>query len=296
MNDDTRNSPSPETEARLRDALRARAETIEPSTDGLNEIEERLMDETKTNPTRTWALAVAGVAAAIIIGVVALVVTDEDDAPVATESTTTTTAATTTTADATTTTTEAPFSPDVDPYSVAYPAPGTSQRFDSPESAGAGYARDVLGFTELVVGEFRQGDSRSGEVPISDREGGIETIVLVRQMEDDTWFALGSQTEDIVVDTPAAGDDVVSPFDTSGEALAFEGTVTVVVRTQDDPALIGQGTVLGSGSPPAGPFEGSIEFDPPAADTPGILVYRVHSAEDGHVVQATSFPVRLLAV
>jgi len=295
VNDDTRNSPSPETEARLRDALRARAETIEPSTDGLNEIEERLMDETKTNPTRTWALAVAGVAAAIVIGVVALVVTDEDDAPVATEPTTTTTAATTTTADATTTTTEAPFSPDVDPYSVAYPAPGTSQRFDSPESAGAGYARDVLGFTELVVGEFRRGDSRSGELPISDREDGIETVVLLRQMEDDTWFALGSQTEDIVVETPTAGSDLASPFDTSGEALAFEGTVTVVVRTQDDPALIGQGTVLGSGSPPAGPFDGSIEFEPPTSDTSGIVVYRVHSAEDGHVVQATSFPVRLLA-
>ncbi len=291
MNDDTRNSPSPETEARLRDALRARAETIEPSTGGLNEIEERLMDDTKTNPTRTWALAVAGVAAAVVIGVVALVVTDEDDAPVATESTTTS-APTTTDA---TTTTALRFTPEVDPFGVAYPAPTTSQRFDSPESAAAGYARDVLGFTELVVGEFREGDGRSGEVVISDREGGPETLVLVRLMEDDTWFVLASQTDDIVVDEPSAGGDVSSPFETTGEALAFEGTVDVVVRTQDDPLLLGEGFVTGSGTPPAGPFEGSIEFDAPDADTPGIVVYRELSAEDGHVVRATSFPVRLLA-
>lgn len=289
MNDHT---PSPETEARLRDALRARAETIEPSPGGLDQIEERLMNETKTDPTRRRMLAAVGIAAAVVLGVVAFVVTDDDDAPVATDSTTT--SSTTTTAE-TTTTTEPPFSSEVDPYGVAYPAPGTSQRFDSPEAAGAGYARDVLGFTELVVGEFREGDSRSGELPISDREGGIETIVFVRLMEDDTWFVLGSQTEDITVDAPTARDDVSSPFETTGQALAFEGTVDVIVRTQDDPALIGEGFVTGSGTPPAAPFEGSIEFDPPSADTPGIIVYRVLSAEDGHVVQATSFPVRLLA-
>lgn len=289
MNDHT---PSPETEARLRDALRARAETIEPSPGGLDQIEERLMNETKTDPTRRRMLAAVGIAAAVVLGVVAFVVTDDDDAPVATDSTTT--SSTTTTAE-TTTTTEPPFSSEVDPYGVAYPAPGTSQRFDSPEAAGAGYARDVLGFTELVVGEFREGDSRSGELPISDREGGIETIVFVRLMEDDTWFVLGSQTEDITVDAPTARDDVSSPFETTGQALAFEGTVDVIVRTQDDPALIGEGFVTGSGTPPAAPFEGSIEFDAPSADTPGIIVYRVLSAEDGHVVQATSFPVRLLA-
>lgn len=250
------------------------------------------MNENVTSRTRPWALAVAGVAAAAVLGVVALVVTGDDDAPVATESTTTSTPPTTEDA---TTTTEAPFASEVDPYGVAYPAPGTSQRFDSPESAAAGYARDVLGFTELVVGEFRQGDSRSGEVLISDREGGPETIVIVRLMEDDTWFVLASQTEDIVVDGPSAGDDVASPFETTGEALAFEGTVDVVVRTQDDPQLIGEGFVTGSGTPPAAPFEGSIEFDPPSADTPGIVIYRELSAEDGHVVRATSFPVRLLA-
>ena len=63
--------------------------------------------------------------------------------------------------------------------------------------------------------------------------------------------------------------------------------------TQDDPQPIGQGTVTGSGTPPAGPFDGDISFTPPPGPTAGILVYRVSSPEDGRVVQATSFRVRL---
>ncbi len=247
------------------------------------------------NRSRRWLIAGATAVAALLLVVVAVIVSDDDDPAVTSAQTTTTESPTTssTTTDATTTTT-APFVIEVDPYAVAYPSPLHSQRFDSPEAVAATYATEVLGFTELVVVEFQEGDSRSGEVVIVDRPGRIETIVLVRQMEDDTWFVLGSQTEDIAVDTPEARDTISSPFDTTGSALAFEGTVDVVVRTQDDPTPVGNGFVTGSGVPPAGPFTDAIEFTPPAEDTPGILVYRTLSAEDGHVLQATSFPVRLL--
>ena len=85
---------------------------------------------------------------------------------------------------------------------------------------------------------------------------------------------------------------MASPFPTSGEALAFEGTVEVVVLAQDG-TVLGSGIVTGSGSPPAGPFEGSIAFDPPVQPTPGIVLYRIHSPEDGRVVQATSVRIRL---
>lgn len=285
-----RPTPHEPAEARLRAALVAHAETIEPSRDGLERIEERLMTRSTSPTTRRWLLGGGAVAAALLLGAVAFVVTDEDDAGVATDSTSTTT---TTVDPTTTTTTEAPFTTDVDPAAVAYPGPLTSQRFDSPDAVVANYARDVLGFTEFVQSDFREGDSRSGEVPVSDREGGPETVILVRQMEDDTWFVLGSVATDITVDSPEAGDGISSPFETSGQALAFEGTVEVIVRTQDDPTPIGEGFVTGSGVPPAGPFEGEIEFTPPPEATSGIIVYRTLSAEDGHVLQATSFPVQL---
>lgn len=290
---------------RLRDALRDRAETIEPSPDGLRHIEEELMsNQTDDAPAssqgpgrlRPWLIGGGAVAAAVLLVVIGLVVTNEDDEePVVADSTTSTTEATTTTPTSTSTTTTPAdaFPPDVDPYGVAYPSPLSSQRFESPDAAAQSYATQVLGFTELELGEFQQGDSRSGEIEITDRPGNAVTTIILRQMEDDTWYVLASVATDIAVSTPAAGDAVTSPFTTSGEALAFEGTVDVLVRTQDDPMPLGEGFVTGSGTPPAGPFEGTIEFDAPTEETPGILIYRTLSAEDGHVLQASSFPVRL---
>ena len=298
MTDDRPEPGVAETERRLRSALSHRANRIQPSSDGLDRIEEKLMEE-HPRQNRTWLYGGLSAAAVVLLVIVGLVVLGDDDdetgVTAETSSTTeaTTTTSTTSTSTSTTTTTEV-FAPDVDPFAVAYPSPTTSQRFESPEPAAQAYATEVLGFTELVVGEFQAGDSRSGEVPVSDREGGPETIVLVRQMEDDTWYVLASVNEDITVETPASGDELTSPFDTTGTALAFEGTGDVFVRAQDDPAVLGEGFVTGSGVPPAGPFEGSIEFSAPTEETPGIVVYRTMSAEDGRVQQATSFPVRLL--
>ena len=291
-----------DTEDRLRAALEARAATIEPSPGGLDRIEEDLMSEpttTSTDNRNRWIIGALSAAAVVLLVVLGVVVLgdDDDDTDLASESTTTTEEATTTTEETTTTTestTTTAFAPEVDPYGVAFPAPTTSRRFESPESAAQTYATDVLGFTELQVGEFRAGDSRSGEVPVTDREGGPETTILVRQMEDDSWFVLGSVTDDVNVEEPESGDAVSSPFETSGTALAFEGQVDVLVLRQDDPGNpLGEGFVTGSGVPPAGPFESEISFEPPSEETPGVLVYRTLSAEDGHVMWAASFPVRL---
>ncbi len=295
-----------DTENRLRAALAAAADTIEPSGDGLRRIEERLMEDTTASNRNKVLVGIGSVAAALLIGVVAFVAADSDDddggviadSPSSTTTTidTTTSTTTTETTDTTTTVTEPTFTPDVDPFSVAYPDPLTSQRFDSPESVAMAYSTEVLGFTELVLVEYREGDGRSGEVIITDRPDRLETAVLVRQMEDDTWFALGSQTPDIVVDSPAAGDTLDAPsFDTAGSALAFEGTVSVSVLARADAESLGEGFVTGNGTPPAGPFSGTIEFTAPGTTVPGIIVYRVFSAEDGHVTQATSFPIRLAA-
>ena len=289
-------------EERLRAALADRAAHIEPSPDGLDRIEEELMSEAPTNASRRWLIAGLSAAAAVLLVVVGLVVLADDDAEegVVADSTSSTTESTTTTTEEPSTTTEGPtttarFVPEVDPYAVAFPSPTTSRRFDSPGPAAQAYATEILGFTELEMGDYMAGDSRSGEIEISDRPGGQVTVILLRQMEDDTWFVLGSNNADIVVDQPEVGATTTSPFTTSGQALAFEGTVDVLVLAQDDPDPLGEGFVTGSGTPPAGPFEGEISFTAPAGDTPGILVYRTRSAEDGHVQQATSFPVRLVA-
>ena len=293
----------PHVTERLRRALAAKADTIDPGPDRLDRIEEQLMSRTPLTDAQRWT--VAGVAAVATLLVVALLVVssgdDGDDGDLATgtsSSTTTeaveeTTTSTTEASEGSTTTTTTAFTPVVDPFAVAFPSPNDSRSFDAPESAARSFATDVLGFTELVLGSATPTGEGTAEVVIQDREDGPETRVAVQQMEDGAWYVVGADTDDITVATPTPGTSLASPFETTGEALAFEGTVEVLVLAQDDPMPIGQGIVTGSGTPPAGPFEGRIEFSPPAEPVAGVLVYRIHSPEDGRVVRATAVPVRL---
>jgi Immunoglobulin-like domain of bacterial spore germination len=290
----------PHVTERLRRALAAKAETIDPGPDRLDRIEEQLMSRTPLTDVQRWT--VAGVAAVATLLAVALLVVssgDDDDGDLATggSSSTTTTEAveeTTTTTEATEeTTTTTTFTPVVDPFAVAFPSPNDSRSFNAPASAARSFATDVLGFTELVLGSATPTGEGAAEVVIQDREDGPETRVSVQQMEDGAWYVVGAETDDITVATPTPGTSLASPFETTGEALAFEGTVEVLVLAQDDPVPIGQGIVTGSGMPPAGPFEGRIEFTPPPEPVAGVLVYRIHSPEDGRVVRATAVPVRL---
>ncbi len=281
-------------ERRLRAALDARAATIEPAGDGLSRIEELTLARTPMTTTQRWILGGVAAAAVLLVVVVLLLGGGDDGTDVATDETsTTTTEATTTTTEATTTTTVP--APAVDPFAVAFPSPTDSRRFEAPVAAARAYATDVLGFTDLALGDL--GDEVEGdeaEVVVSDREDGPETrIRLLRGGPGGTWFVTGSVTDEIAVAEPAVGAALATPFATRGRALAFEGTVDVLVLAQGDPVPRGTGFVTGSGVPPAGPFEGRLAYAPPAEDVPGVLVFRTLSPEDGHVEKATSFPVRL---
>jgi len=242
-----------------------------------------------------WTLGGIGALVVLLLVVVSVLGADRDDdegAGADPTTTTTTTEATTTTSTAPEETTTTTFTPDVDPYDVAFPSPTASRSFEAPAAAARAYATDVLGFTELVIGSPSAGAGEQAEVVVQPSEDGPATTVQLLR-SGDAWFVTGSRTEDVVVAEPVPGTSLATPFQTAGEALAFEGNVEVLVVPQDDPVPIGLGTVTGSGAPPAGPFQGRITFTPPAAATPGVLVYRVSSPEDGRVLAATSIRVRL---
>lgn len=236
------------------------------------------------------------VAVVLLLLVVVLVLASGDDDGAGTASSTTVEQTTTTEAEPasttepeeTTTTTSAPG---VGRFDVAFPSPESSRRFEAPQGAARSYATDVLGFEELVLSELLPADG-GGDVIVQPSEDGPETVVHLLQTED-AWWVTGSDTADVSVAQPVPGTSLASPFETSGQALAFEGNVQVLVLSQDDPAPLGQGVVTGSGVPPAGPFQADITFAPPAEPTAGVLVYRITSPEDGRVVAATSLRVRL---
>jgi hypothetical protein len=250
------------------------------------------MARTTGRSTQRWI--VAGTAIVVVVAAVVLWVAGDGDDETAgsvgttttsTTSTPTTTAPTTTTSGSETTATTVPAD-----ATVLWPFPGSTSRFTTPEQAARSFAVEVLRFQEPVVEAFRQGDTRSGEVPVRAAARGPETTVLVRQVgPGDDWSVLGSVTENISVTSPAAGAVISSPVAVAGRAVAFEGTVQVEVRADGQLGPIGAGFVTGGGDEPR-PFNGSVPFETPGAPY-GALVFFTTSAEDGRVWEATAFRV-----
>ena len=142
-----------------------------------------------SNRRRMLGAALFVVVLALIAALVVVLTDDEASPP-----------ATTTTSSSVSTTT---LPPGADVSSAVWPVAESSTRYSDPIEAARGFALEYVGFTELVVGEFRQGDSRSGEVSIQAFAGGPTTTAFVRQL-DDTWWVLGAATENIQVTAPDA--------------------------------------------------------------------------------------------
>jgi len=183
---------------------------------------------------------------------------------------------------------------------AVWPWASSSTRYPDPVAAARGFATDLVGFTDPVVGEYRAGDSRSGEVDVRAKATSAPTTVLVRQI-DGSWWVLGSTTADIQVTQPAAGATITSPLTMTGTSTAFEATVNVHLVADGaagTPAAEGAPTtplastfVMGGSMGTMGPFTGTLEFTPPGAGTSGALVFLTFSAEDGRVLIATTHRV-----
>ncbi len=265
-------------------------------------------------------LAMIVAVVAIVIAAVALVLVLRDDntpeaadtttssaitttLPTTTEASATTEPTTTTTTEATTTTetqstTSSTDTTDPDAYiGAVWPWPDAAdgpaaQRFTDPVDAATRFAIDFVGFVDPVVGEFQQGDTRSGEVEIRNRTDGPPTTVFVRQLGiDDTWWVLGAASGNIMITQPEALEMLDGSLVVEGQARTFEGNVEVVLRADglSDPLLID--TVTGRGDGVFGPFEETFAFEPPASDA-GAALFIARSAEDGNVWEVGVVRVR----
>ncbi|MGK2947544.1 MAG: Gmad2 immunoglobulin-like domain-containing protein [Acidimicrobiales bacterium] len=275
-------------EDRLRQAIAARTTSVEPSADALQHIEEKLMEAKDDDNRKRLAIGIGAAAAVVAVVVGALVLTGDDDTPVTsdtttTEQSTTTTEATTTTVDSTTTT--VPFQT-VDPARAVFPDPTTSRRFQDPVALVRAFATDLVGYSDPVVGDFMQGDSRSGEVELRGFADGAPTVVLVRLLEDDTWFVIGAVTDSIQLTAPASGDQVSSPLALAGSAHAFEGTVDVRLFADGATEPIAETFVTGRGDGVLGEFTGELTFTVPPGVTHGVLVLTSGGGLDGAAVYA----------
>lgn len=177
-----------------------------------------------------------------------------------------------------------------DAVTAVWPTGAVPTRYTDPVAAARGFAIDMAAFGDPVLGDFRAGDSRSGEVEIRPAPDGPVTTVLVRMLGDGTWWVLGAATADVTLDSPAAGDVLMGTAELRGSALAFEGTVDV--RILDDTlATLASGVVTGGGDV-ARPFSAEFPMDGPASGH-GTVLLTTASAENGSTWTATAVRVGL---
>jgi hypothetical protein len=270
---------------------------MDPTPDGRTPAQQEPADR-----TRTLLFALVAVLAVAVVGLTAVLVVCGDDAgltpgsqpsPTPTSVTSTSPAPTSESASTPPTTGTAPAAISAaEAGTVVWPRPGTGTVYDEPADAARGMATGLAGFTDPLVGAFRQGDSRSGEVDIRPKDTGPATTVLVRQMSDGHWYAIGASSDDLQLSSPDAGTAVSSPVTVRGRSRAFEGTIIVTVLAQGDPTALGREPLIGGGGE-LGPFSGTVRFDAPDDATTGAIMLTTDSAEDGRIWQATVVPVQL---
>lgn len=162
-----------------------------------------------------------------------------------TAATSTTAAASTTVAATTSTTAPATAQPAV------WPAAGVV--LATPEEAAIGFVREVLR-VEPVLGEFQQGDSRSGEIVVfSPGEGGPPNprgLLFLRQLAPtDGWFVIGAGSDLASITVPATGDTVPrGPLTVEGTGTGFEATLVVRAFAAGDPARVFDQQVVMAGN------------------------------------------------
>lgn len=184
--------------------------------------------------------------------------------------------------------------PAAEAATVIWPDPGGTLRYGTPEAAAGGFAEGFAGFTEPVYGEFMQGDSRSGELEVRPVADGAVTTVLLRQLSDGKWYAIGATSSEIQLDMPAAGARISEPAALSGSSRAFEATVNVEVRAHGTVEPLGTGIVMGGSGPDLAPFSGSIQWKNPGTGGGVLLLFEL-SAKDGSMWTAAAVPVGFAA-
>jgi len=237
--------------------------------------------------TKNLPKALMLIAGALLVAGVGVVIGRATVSTPTTTSTSTSSSTSTTTGSTSSTTTSLVTQPDT----AVYPFASTSMRFVTPTGAARAFATDFLRFTDPVIGEFQSGDSQSGEVNISNRDGGAVTTVLVRKFgSPSTWWVLGSSTPNIIVTSPAPLSTISSPVSLTGTSTAFEAVVNVSLYRDGSLVPVKSGTVMGGSMGMMGSFMSNFSYGPLHGGQ-GTLVFSTLSAKDGSVVEASTVRV-----
>ncbi len=145
---------------------------------------------------------------------------------------------------------------------------------------------DVMSAYPKAISSVVRNLNRTYTVTLNSTEGDFETNKAIYEtflgsfkFIDDTKNPPWSESRNILIFTPWVGDSIQSPVTISGEAIAFEGTVSIRVKDKSNHILAQTTTQTASGSERSA-FKISVEFGKPATKNGTVEVYTV-SAKDG---------------
>ena len=177
-------------------------------------------------------------------------------------------------------------------WMAVWPHATSTTAYSSPAAAARGFASGLLSMREPIVGTFRRGDARSGEVPVTPFAGGPETTVAVRQLTPSgDWWVLGSSTPDVVIDGPHALATVPTSFAVSGVGTAFEAVVDVTLWSDGETKALLRTTVREGSMGVRGRFRVTLSARGHAG--PATLVMYLRSPRDGSVIAASTVRFRV---
>ncbi len=179
------------------------------------------------------------------------------------------------------------IAPSVEQQVLDQPAiwPSADVVFATPEEAAADFVSAVLiSEGDPVLGDFQQGDARSGEIAVlfagemGDLDPPMEKGVLVlRQLgPTDGWYVTAATSDGASIDTPSALDEVpASTVTVSGEGRGFEGTLAVsAFAPGDDDATFDLQIGAGGAFADLEPY--SVELDLSGAPSGEVVVILAH--------------------
>ena len=285
------------TEDRLRDALHREASQIAPN-DGWAEIEARVGQAPPRHRGRIIALA-AAVAVLVAFFAVEAGFNDPQEKVV--------------TNPGVTTTAGAPYVQDPadnEPAVAVFVWPFIENSpYRSAHDVADAFARTFLGMPDPTVGEFRSGDTTSGEIDVHPYPTGTIGSTLVVAQSDTGWVVTAAMSNNLILGEPHGG-TITSPVALRGRSVAFEGTVHVTVLADGtDLSCVTEGaracgtsdgvlanTTYTGGGTEMTPFSVDVPFTKHDGQDMGVIVLWTDSARDGSIAEATIQPVWLVPV
>jgi hypothetical protein len=163
-----------------------------------------------------------------------------------------------------------------------WPDPADATEDATPRAVARSFVEDFVGMRKPALGEFQQGDARSGEVPVLLRgedgtvqEDRVIATIALRQLDGARWFVIAAFSDDVELTQPSAAEGepmpaIASPVRVAGNGAGFEGNVVLRVHAAFDPEAIAEEPVTAGSATPE-PFSADLAFERPASATGAIV-------------------------